>query len=361
MTYSVKEVTEKTILLGLTGSRSYGLHTPSSDYDYRGILVQDLREYVGFSSFEQKDKGFDTEISLFPFLSKDTVIYDVKKYLKLAQKSNPNILELLYLPEYLHLTEAAKVLIKYRECFISRQVKSSYLGYAYGQIKRVENHRKWLLNPPSSPPELPEQNQVLSKAELQAFLEFLYNTVKNKIEYLEPSEVFREFLNNSFDFKGIFKNYPLEEECLEEVAKITQVPTSFISKVQENQRYQTELKKYSNYLSWIKNRNPDRAKFEALVGYDVKHASHCLRILYQLESILEKGDVIVEVKNFPYKRGLFLRSILEGKVSYEKIKEESENLFQKLKLTNFDSIGHPLSNSKLTDIVLEVLETHTHV
>jgi predicted nucleotidyltransferase len=67
------EIENRTILLALTGSRGYGLDTPASDYDYRGVFIATEPYYLGFNIIEQKDRGWETEPSAkFPFLSKDT-------------------------------------------------------------------------------------------------------------------------------------------------------------------------------------------------------------------------------------------------------------------------------------------------
>ena len=59
---------------------------------------------MGFRVFEQKDEGWETEnvelpkrgINLrFPFLEKDTSIYELQKFLKMIRKKNPNIIDLL--------------------------------------------------------------------------------------------------------------------------------------------------------------------------------------------------------------------------------------------------------------------------
>ena len=63
---------------------------------------------MGFRVFEQKDEGWETEnvelpkrgINLrFPFLEKDTSIYELQKFLKMIRKKNPNILELLFVED----------------------------------------------------------------------------------------------------------------------------------------------------------------------------------------------------------------------------------------------------------------------
>ncbi|WRH66089.1 MAG: nucleotidyltransferase domain-containing protein [Planktothrix sp. GU0601_MAG3] len=66
------EIENRTILLVLTGSRGYGLDTPTSDYDYRGVFIASEPYYLGFNIIEQKDQGWETENprQSFPFYLK---------------------------------------------------------------------------------------------------------------------------------------------------------------------------------------------------------------------------------------------------------------------------------------------------
>ena len=186
------EVEKRAIFIGLSGSHGYGLNRPESDYDYRGAFIAPKKYYLGFDKIEQKDKGWD-EPGIFPFLdgNQDTVIYELRKLLHLLSGANPNVLELLWLCEYPVLTDVGKLLIDRRQLFLSKKVKHTYVGYAFAQIKKMETHRKWLLNPPEKKPipsEFGIEDEVpLTKEELNAFLEYLYNLIRGKIEFLEES------------------------------------------------------------------------------------------------------------------------------------------------------------------------------
>ncbi|MGG6267058.1 DNA polymerase beta superfamily protein [Leptolyngbya sp. AN03gr2] len=91
-------VEQRTILLGIAGSQSYQTNLPDSDFEYKGICVAPKEYYLGFSEFEQKDKGWNTEPGTLKELDNapDSVIYELRKYLQLAAGANPNILELLW-------------------------------------------------------------------------------------------------------------------------------------------------------------------------------------------------------------------------------------------------------------------------
>ena len=158
------QVEQRTIFIGLAGSHGYGLNRPDSDYDYRGVFIAPKKYYLGFDNIQQKDSGWD-EPGIFPFIdgNKDTVIYELRKIIQLLSGANPNVLELLWLNNYPVLTPVGQHLINHRKIFLSKKVKHTYSGYAFAQIKKMESHRKWLLNPPQKKP-LPSDFDIEDEA-----------------------------------------------------------------------------------------------------------------------------------------------------------------------------------------------------
>ena len=323
------EVEQRTIFVGLAGSHGYGLNRPESDYDYRGVFIAPKRYYLGFDSIEQKDSGWD-EPGIFPFIdgNEDTVIYELRKVIHLLAGANPNVLELLWLTNYPFLTNVGQHLINHRHLFLSKKVKHTYSGYAFAQIKKMETHRKWLLNPPTKKP-LPADFDImdevpLSKDELNAFLEYLYLLIRGKIEFLEESEQLYKLLTGDIDFKGVLKQYTLADETLAYTQNLTHSRKDFIRLLQKSQSYQIALREWKAYISWQENRNPARAEMEKKSGYDLKHGMHCIRLLRSGLEILQRGEVNVD-------RNLAgdvddLKAILRGDYSYEQLMKMAEDL-----------------------------------
>jgi len=116
------------------GSRCYGTNIPGSDFDEKGIcILPDQRLYFGFKKFEQKDGGWADK--------SDRVIYDIRKFFRLALASNPNIIEVLYVePEDVICSTAEGDLIRAnRDMFLSRRAAKTFTGYATAQMRRLEN------------------------------------------------------------------------------------------------------------------------------------------------------------------------------------------------------------------------------
>jgi predicted nucleotidyltransferase len=321
------EIEQRTLLLGLSGSRAYGLALADSDWEYKGICIPTLKDYISpTANFVQKDKWEQDFQHLIPELnnSPDSCIYSLVRYIQLALKCNPNILELLWLKrdQYVCLSPTIAPLLEIRAAFFSRKVKKAYLGYAISQIRRVKGHRKWLLkaaeNPDfyTSPPKLEDyglETNPLSKQELHSFYDFLYTLIRDAYEYYDIAELIKEKL----DAKGVLKSHGIPEELLAQVQTYTRASNDFMTLLNQTHQYNRDLKDYHDYHAWLKNRNPKRAEIESKSGYDGKHLSHCLRLLHTGLEILEHQTLIVDRQEAG--DADFLLQVKQGLVPYEEI------------------------------------------
>ncbi|MBU1749715.1 MAG: nucleotidyltransferase domain-containing protein [Chloroflexi bacterium] len=129
----------------IAGSQAYGLDTPASDRDERGVCIPPRRVLLGLSEFEQweqRDQG------------RDLVIYALTKFVRLALACNPNIIELLYTePRFiLFMNDAGRQLREHRHLFLSQRARHTFAGYALSQLHRLERHHRWIVDPPDHQP-----------------------------------------------------------------------------------------------------------------------------------------------------------------------------------------------------------------
>lgn len=115
------------ILQGITGSTAYGLATPTSDIDRHGIFLAPTRAILGVLPVQESVVTTDPDVAL----------HEVGKFVRLAMKANPTILELLWLESYEILHPAAQLLIDNRDAFLSKTIYKSYGGYAIAQAHRL--------------------------------------------------------------------------------------------------------------------------------------------------------------------------------------------------------------------------------
>jgi len=335
MSITRKEIEDGMILFCTSGSHAYGLNTEMSDRDYKGICIAPLRFYVSLEEFEQKDKGWDAEPSpksKFPELDgSDTAVYEVRRYLRLLQSQNPNILEMLWQEpqDYIYINDFGKILVENKHRLISKKIAGTFVQYARAQIKKMETHRKWLLDPPMKKPEwedygVPSSN--LASTQIEAFIEYLYLLIKDRIEYYQVAKDLYELLNDRVDWKGVLKQSILPDECFDLSQEMTRANDDYMALLRASQQYRSDCKRWSNYQDWLTNRNVKRSEIERVCGYDGKNASHCVRLMNMAIEGLRTGEIIVNRKRAGDHQ--LLLDIKYGRVSYGELNQMVNQLFE---------------------------------
>jgi hypothetical protein len=112
----------------IVGSRAYGLDTEASDTDRRGIYLPPAELHWAMFGVPEQLENKATE----------ECYWELQKFLVLALKANPNILECLYSPLIETITPLAQELLAMREIFLSKLVYQTYNGYVMSQFKKLE-------------------------------------------------------------------------------------------------------------------------------------------------------------------------------------------------------------------------------
>jgi hypothetical protein len=114
----------------VVGSRAFGLATETSDDDVRGIYLPTAeRHWSLFQLPEQLEFSSD---------GRDEVYWELEKFLRLALKANPNVLETLWTPLVLEADETAHELLQLRHAFLSKHLYKTYSGYVLSQFRRMQ-------------------------------------------------------------------------------------------------------------------------------------------------------------------------------------------------------------------------------
>jgi len=250
------DVNERTILYVRHGSHAYGLNTPESDEDFKGVCIPPKEFFLGFLNvFEQSESMASKSPG-----GVDSVVYSLQKFARLAADCNPNIIEVLHVDDsdVIKCDAFGEELRNMRDAFISKKAKHTFSGYAHSQLKRIKTHRSWLIDPPKSEPTRKEFG--------------LSETMK-----ISPSEL------------GAFEAAMEKDEL--------SLPRDVMSLFLREREYNAKKAQFDQYTSWKKSRNPKRAELEARHGYDTKHACHLVRLMRMCSEILSTGKVNVKRTN----------------------------------------------------------------
>ncbi len=112
----------------IVGSRAYGLDHDESDTDRRGIYLAPAE--LQWSLFGAPEQFEDN--------ATQSCCWELQKFLTMALKANPNILECLYSPKVEKVTPLGEELLALRQQFLSQMIFQTFNGYAMSQFKKIE-------------------------------------------------------------------------------------------------------------------------------------------------------------------------------------------------------------------------------
>jgi predicted nucleotidyltransferase len=374
---NVKElqISDRLVYEVVAGSHAYGLSTPKSDKDLRGIYINPTEEYLGLQE-PSKQIGDDKH---------DIVYYSLKRFFELAQTANPNILELLWMPDdcIKILNDPIQHLLDHRNMFISKKAFFTHAKYAESQIKKARGQNKKVHNPqPKEQPKKEDFCWFINKDDLKGEgLPDIDVTDWSKVCFpMRPKPLKESTLSYA-------KEPPNLNEC--HVSSVEHLPHAYrlyhygdkakgvfrgddmlvcesIPKEDENDKfeglliynkdeYEKALKDHKSYWDWMKNRNEARwvDQEKGLVNYDAKNLMHCMRLLMSGESILKRGFPIVR---FEGKDREYLMSIRSGEMEYDNIMDEVDRRMSQLEdlYKTSDVIPHSVNVKKIDQLYKEL-------
>jgi len=277
----------------ISGSKSFGLNTPASDTDIKGVYYLPKEKFYGLEYIPQISNE-----------TNDEVYYELGRFVELLIKNNPNILELLATPEdcilYKHpLMEKLRL-----EDFISKLCKETFAGYATTQIRKARGLKKKIVNPMEK-----------EKKSLLDFCHILdgYATVPvhdwlmtngfeqrqcGLINVPHSRDMFSVFYDadGSLGYKGIIQKENSNEVSLSSIPKDQKMLVYLSCNRDEYSKY---CKEYTEYWEWIEKRNEERYNTNQQHGknYDSKNMMHTIRLLQTAERILATGELNIRVPN----------------------------------------------------------------
>ena len=296
------------ILECISGSKAYGLATPSSDTDIKGVFILPKEEYYGLNYIPQVNNE-----------TNDIVFYEFGRFMELLSLNNPNILELLNTPESAIIYKHPYLSEIESNNFLSKLCCNTFGKFALSQIKKAKGLKKKIVNPIAK-----ERKSVLSFC----FVNYNQGAITLK-KYLEikgwkqdncglvniphMKDMYGLYYSDKLGFNGILKRTESNDICLSSIPKGTMQEALMCF---NRNGYSTYCKEYREYWDWVDKRNEERYKNTMSHGknYDSKNMMHVFRLLDMAIEIGKEQKVNVKRPNRD-----FLLDIKAGMFEYEEL------------------------------------------
>lgn len=315
----------------IRGSHLYGLNNENSDIDTSGVFVCTSEELFG--CFGYKAQVSDTR--------HDNTWFEIGELIRLLLKSNPTVLEALFVPNDKVLGKVhplMQMVIDCREQFISKQCFNPFYGYAKSQIEKARGLNKKIVNPITerlTPFDFiyTFKNQGSTKfrdwlTERGLHQEYcglvnvpnmhgIYGVYYDFGAHVKARQGWEEdvrflsfaceyFHDKNFDevksrlcglapigYRGIINaDADGNELRLSSVEDKNTRPICFISYNQSG--YSTHCRQYNEYQEWVRERNPQRYESNLDKNYDSKNMMHCFRLMHMAAEIAEGKGLILQ-------------------------------------------------------------------
>lgn len=317
----------------ISGSRAYGLDGPNSDTDIRGVFVLPQDLFYSLETVEQVNNE-----------SNDIVYYELRKFVELLSKNNPNILELLAMPDdcilYKHpLYEAFRP-----ADFLSRLCEQSFANYAFTQIKKARGLNKKIVNPMEG-----RRKSVGDFCVVYVGKETLPLATFLEANGWEESQVglavvphikdgYNLYIGEGGQYRGVVNKETSNDVVLSSVPK-GERPAGLLFFNKDG--YSAYCKAYKEYHEWEEKRN--EARYQSTIAhaknYDAKNMMHTFRLLHMAREIATEGVIRVRRPDRD-----FLLDVKAGKFEYDELLEQAEDIRKSL-CQDFERSALPLAPS----------------
>jgi hypothetical protein len=326
------------------GSRLYGTALPSSDWDYKGIMLPTAEEILmcePASGFTERTNPSDAGVKNGPD-DVDVEFFSLYRFLELLMEGQTVAIDMLFTPKQ-HILESTPVfrdIFMMRDMFLNRHCGKA-IGYAKSQAHKYS----------------------LRGDRIQA-LETIVDALRSRYE-LSPRDTLGEWLNTySFHAGNLIDSMP--EKCRQHVRftreEAPTLPGGALEHLEvcgkkagltSSVKFAYEL--WSKVLAEYGERA--RAAREA-GGADWKAMYHALRIASQTVELLLTGNV-----TFPRPDAEYLLKVRRGEVRVEEVSEAIEQGLVEIRKAQENSVlrrdpNRGAARQFIMDVHTDVLKSH---
>ena len=297
------------------------MDTAKSDTDIRGVFVLPKDSFYSLEYVPQVANE-----------TNDIVYYELRRFVELLSKNNPNIMELLNVPENCVLGKHPIMDLVKPEMFLSKLCEKTFANYAFTQIKKAYGLEKKIVSPVEEKRKsvsdfcfvyvgkeaIPFENFALQHGFVQE------NMGLSAITHLKGC--YNLYHSKEIKYSGIIKKENANDVSLSSIPK-GEIPVAMLYFNKDG--YSAYCKQYASYWEWVEKRNEERYNTTMSHGknYDAKNMMHVFRLLLMAKEIAAEGKINV----FRNDRE-FLLDIKQGKYEYDELVAKAEAMKEKLPL-----------------------------
>lgn len=292
---------EQLIMKSIFGSHLYGLSTPESDTDYKGIYIPDSRQLVLQTASKQYQESTASDKTKNTKDDIDIEMFSLHEFVRLASKGETVAIDMLHTPDNMLITNSDEwqFLRNNRHRFYTTNMVA-YIGYVRKQAAKygVKGTR----------------------------LDAIANTLKY------TRNVLSEYSNDELDkvkLSDIAEFLPIDKFCKFVEEEKNNITHEYYQVLEKKFQMSLRVKEFISILVKIYDSYGERAK-QAMQneGIDWKAVSHAIRAGEQLKEIYQTGDLI-----YPLKKRYFILKVKLGHLDFmTEVKPYLETLVQDVEL-----------------------------
>jgi hypothetical protein len=340
------------LLASISGSKAYGTDTPESDTDLRGVFILPAERFFGLECIDQVSDE-----------KNDITFFELSRFIHLLCRSNPNILEMLFVPDDCVRSRHPLFDLIDPSVFLSKQCQSAFAGYAMTQIRKARGLNKKIVNPMKEDRKRPidychvldGQGSVPLSTWLDdhGFSDSRCGLVN--VPHMHNINGIYYDRDGTLGFRGVFKDDDATEVRFSSVPKQME-PIAWMHFNKDG--FKKHCKQHREYWDWVEDRNENRYATNVEHGrnYDSKNMMHTFRLLDMAAEIATEPRL--HVRRPPEHRD-FLMQIRAGKYSYDELLDMAEKRLNKVaKLFESSTLPETPDSEKANQILIEIRTAH---
>ena len=319
MALSIADLQQQNLILleAVSGSRAYGLATPDSDIDIRGVFYLPRHLFYGLNYVPQISND-----------SNDVVYYELGRFVELLLSSNPNMLELLVVPEDCVRIRSPLLAVFETDWFVSKVCQQSFAGYAYKQMEKARGLNKKIVNPmPREKKTVLDFCYVLQGAQSVPLKKWLAHHAwqqerigLSNIDHARGLYAMFYDANGGLGYHGVMSKTSANHVAVSHIE--ANVPlVGYLSFNQDG--YSSYCREYASYWQWVQQRNEARYTSTQAHGqqYDAKNMMHTFRLLEMARDVAQYSEIRPRRPNREA-----LLAIKQGRFTYDELVIRADEL-----------------------------------